>query len=381
MDLEHVRHTLALKSIEGIGPVAFERLTRQFGGAQGVFRQDRPILASVGGIGLKTAQRITAFREWDAVDREIDTARRRGIQLITVEDPDYPALLRHIHDRPALLYVRGTLVVEEACLAIVGSRGAGAYGKYTAERLARELAFHGVTIVSGLARGIDSAAHQGALSVGGRTIAVLGCGLDIVYPPENDKVYERIAASGAVISEYPFGTRPLAENFPIRNRIISGMSLGALVIEAKEKSGSLITAECALEQGREVFAVPGPIDYPGSRGVHELIKQGAKLVETVEDILEELVPHWTRQAVVQPPPVEATFKEKAAMPPEPVLNKCETRILEVLADAALQVDTLIESTGLASPVVLNTLLRMELKGVVRQLPGKVFRKADRMTIE
>jgi DNA processing protein len=292
--------------------------------------------------------------------------------------------------------VKGSLSPGEISLAVVGSRLASTYGRYTTERLSRELALQGITIVSGLARGIDAAAHRGALAGKGRTLAILGCGLDITYPLENEKLAEEIAAHGALITEFPFGTPPNPPNFPARNRIISGISFGVVVVEAGEKSGSLITARIAAEQGRSVFAVPGTIDTAGSRGTHRLIKQGAKLVESVEDILEEILPQAGFQPAVFQAPCAPPFTEKQ---PDPDggeaaqteretaegpsssktagLGEVERKLLALIAAKPVGIDTLIAASSLSPQEVLNGLLILELRGLIRQMPGKMFVRRER----
>jgi DNA processing protein len=257
---------------------------------------------------------------------------------------------------------------------VVGSRLASVYGRYTTEKISRELALQGITIVSGLARGIDAAAHKGALAGKGRTIAVLGCGLDIIYPPENEGLAEAIAAHGALVTEFPFGTPPNAPNFPSRNRIISGISLGVVVVEAGEKSGSLITARIAAEQGRSVFAVPGEIGAAGSRGTHRLIKQGAVLIENIEDILEEILPQAGVPMSAPDPPSPALRPDSERPAPE---GKGSDLLppgnLTGLGDA---IDALIASSGLPAQQVLNALLVLELRGLIRQMPGKQFLRKE-----
>jgi DNA processing protein len=253
---------------------------------------------------------------------------------------------------------------------------ASAHGLFTTERLCRELALQGVTIVSGMARGIDSAAHRGALAGRGRTIAVLGCGLDIIYPPENAKLLSDIAANGAVISEFPFGAPPNAPNFPARNRIISGISLGVVVVEAGEKSGSLITARIALEQGREVFAVPGSIDVSGSRGTNKLIKQGAKLIENIDDILEEILPQAGRMPVSAKTHASRDCADvhpaKRETVPDRQFTENEKAVWQVISQKPVHIDQIITSTGRTAAEVLSSLLSLELKGVIEQKPGKIY---------
>ncbi len=286
------------------------------------------------------------------------------------QDELYPAKLLEIYNRPPLLYVKGNLKKEDINIAIVGSRLASTYGKYTTERISRELVLQGITVVSGLARGIDSAAHRGALTAQGRTIAVLGTGLDIIYPPENKKLFTAICENGTIVSEFPLGTPPRACNFPARNRIISGISYGVVVVEAGEKSGSLITARLALEQGREVFAVPGSIDSPGSRGTNKLIKQGAKLIENTVDILEEILPQLEKTKI--PELLSVTRKKTGLVEKKENLNSSDRQIIALLSDSRLHIDELINTTGLAPGDVLSSLMKLELNGIIRQYPGKFF---------
>src|SRR5947199_7697409 len=286
---------------------------------------------------------------------------------LALADEPYPAWLRAIHDPPDLLYCDGCLGEgDRQAVAIVGSRQATPYGLRVTEALAGELSALGFTIVSGFARGIDAAAHRAALAVGGRTIAVLGCGLDVDYPPGHASLHAEIAGSGAVLTEFAPGTPPRATNFPRRNRIISGLALGVVVVEAAEDSGSLITARLALEQGREVFAVPGPIDVPTSRGPHGLLKQGAKLVETVDDIVEELLPQLDR-------PLQTLKTEPiAALPEHVALSPSERTVLEVMSREPLHLDDLTERSRLTTPAVAGILLGLELKALVKQLPGQRY---------
>ena len=366
MKEDDARYCLALKFIPDVGNVACKNLIDAFGSPVNVFRASHAELSRVYPITERTARRIREFSDWSRVDRELSLADRQGVAIITAQDNVYPKNLRTIYDYPPLLYVRGSLSPDEIFLAVVGSRLASTYGKFITERLCRELALQGITIVSGMARGIDSAAHRGALAGKGRTIAVLGSGIDVIYPPENRKLYERIAAQGAVITELPFATEPAGPHFPARNRIISGMSLGVVVAEATERSGSLITARCALDQGREVFAIPGSIDSPGSRGTHALIREGAKLCEDISDIVEEILP----QIDVAPSMKEGRASE-AGTAGDP-LTAPETTLLDKIGSTPLHVDRLIAMTGLKTGDLLNILLTLELKGYIEQLPGKLF---------
>lgn len=370
MDIDKLKFWLALKSITGIGNVGFPALIDYFGTLEAVFSASSAELQAVPGITKKAAAGIAKFQNWTLINKNLDLIEKAGIDIVTYLDELYPAKLLEIYDRPALLYVKGKLEKDEVNIAVVGSRLASTYGKYTTERISRELALQGATIVSGLARGIDSAAHRGALTAKARTVAVLGTGLDIIYPPENKRLFAEICEKGAVVSEFPLGTPPRACNFPARNRIISGMSYGVVVIEAGEKSGSLITARLALEQGREIFAVPGSIDSAGSRGTNKLIKQGAKLIENSGDILEEILPQLEKLNL----PEKISFPRENG---EPVikkedLNSIDRQIISLLSNNCPHIDELIKTTGLAPADVLSSLTKLELSGVIRQHPGKFF---------
>ena len=288
---------LALARVKGLGCVSFKKLVARFGDPTAAFSVAPSELAAIDGLQRDAIEGLVGFSQWAEVEHELKRIRSAGITLVRYTDAEYPARLRAIADPPPLLYVKGSFAAsDERAMAIVGSRSASDYGRRVARDLARGLASYGFTVVSGLARGIDGMAHETALNSGGRTIAVLGSGVERAYPPEHDELYQRIAEQGAVISELPMGTKPMAFNFPARNRLISGLSLGVVVVEATEKSGSLITASLAVDQGREVFAVPGEVGSSRSRGAHRLIRQGAKLVETVDDIIEEIAPQLARQS-------------------------------------------------------------------------------------
>jgi DNA processing protein len=386
MDQESLKYWIALKAVEEIGCVGFRTLLQAFSTPREIFSATAQTLRAIPGIGPKTADHIRSFSDWGMAEREIERARELEVAIVTCEDPTYPGNLLNIYDYPPLLYVKGSLNPEEICVAVVGSRLASVYGRYTTEKISRELALQGITIVSGLARGIDAAAHRGALAGKGRTIAVLGCGLDIIYPPENEGLARVVATHGALLTEFPFGTPPNPPNFPSRNRIISGISLGVVVVEAGEKSGSLITARIAAEQGRSVFAVPGEIGAAGSRGTHRLIKQGAKLIENVEDILEEILP----QATMPPSashrlspasqPDEATpapgGKDVLTMKNIAELGDAEQKLLALIPTRPIGIDPLITSSGLTAQEVLNALLILELRGLIRQIPGKQFLRKE-----
>lgn len=341
--------------VPGVGPVLFKRLVGRFGKPETVFKASISSIREVEGIGERLASEILSFQKWKDAEAEAAKAERFGAAIVTMADKDYPKNLLNIYDPPPYLYVKGQLKEDERSIAVVGSRFASPYGKLAAEGLSRDISRNGYAVISGMARGIDTAAHKGALSASGRTVAVLGSGIDVVYPSENKGLYDEICQEGAVISELPMGTGPLSENFPARNRIISGISLGVVIVEATLKSGSLITAICAAEQGRDVFAVPGNINSKGSKGTNKLIKDGAKLVDEVSDILEEIAP--------------ASAASKVTLN----LTKEETLIMEALAEP-VQIDDIAGISGMNVSSLSAILLNLELSGMVRQLPGMVFVK-------
>ena len=314
-------------------------------------------------------EKLGAVQQGRAFARELERLQTTDVRVLTLLDADYPPTLRWIPDPPPLIYVRGTLQGDDSlALAIVGSRKPSPYGQAVAQRFSVELVQAGFTVVSGLARGIDYLAHHRALEAGGRTIAVLGSGINVVYPPEHRRLYEAIGAHGVVVSEFPFDTKPDRWNIPRRNRIISGMTLGTLVVEASDKSGSLHTARHAIEQGREVFAVPGRIDVPTSHGAHALIKRGAKLVESLADILEELSED-VREALRQRCLVSLT-PAGADLPPDVTAD--EAQVLAVLSSEEMHIEALIAASQLPAQVVASILLTLELRGMVRQFPGSFF---------
>jgi DNA processing protein len=370
MNYDFFKYWIALKSIAGVGNITFPALVDNFGSLPAIFSAPVSKLSEISGISKNIAAAIVGFNHWDKVKAELELIDKNEIKIITYQDELYPAKLMNIYDRPPFLYVRGTLNKNDINIAVVGSRLASTYGKYTTERISRELALKGLTIVSGMARGIDSVAHRGALTAHGRTIAVLGSGLDVIYPPENKKLFTDIIQNGAVISEFPPGTPPRSANFPARNRIISGMSYGVVIVEAGEKSGSLITARLALEQGREVFAVPGSIDSAGSRGTNKLIKQGAKLIENIDDILEEIFPQFERTIVLKRPSVSRLEAIEAKS--SEILRPVDQKIIGFISGGRVHIDDLISSTGLSSADILGALTTLELKGIIQQHPGKFF---------
>jgi DNA processing protein len=358
----------ALKSIPGIGNILFKRLIENFSSPKKVFAASVQDLSQISGISENLALRIKSFKFKDTIKKEIDDVIEKGFHIITFSDSDYPPLLRRIPDPPPYLYVSGKLLPQNHNISIVGSRNPTAYGISATKRLSENLAIIGFTIVSGMARGIDSAAHEGALLGKGKTIAVLGSGLDKIYPPENRKLFHRISENGAVISEFSIQSPPEAHHFPIRNRIISGMSLGTVVVEAAKKSGSLITARLAAEQNREVFAVPGSIQSFKSCGTNSLIKQGAKLVEHVQDIIEELSPQIQKN--LECISDNAYLDNQAKVLPE--LTSDEQNVMNHLGPYPIHVDELVRKTSLAPGKLLSILLKFEMDGIAEQLPGKCF---------
>ena len=361
-----LRDLVCLTMVPGVGSLTSRALLERFGTAGKVLGASERSLREVQGIGPKLAAAIVGARKEQDADAELALSRDLGVELIPLADPRYPPRLKDIPDPPPLLYVKGTIEPgDELAIAIVGSRRCTPYGMRIAERLAGSLARVGLTVVSGLARGIDAAAHRGALRAGGRTIAVLANGLAEVYPPEHDDLAAEVVKAGALICEFPLRQQPLAGLFPQRNRVISGLSLGVVVVEATPKSGSLSTAHHAMEQNREVFAVPGPVDSLSSRGCHRLIRDGARLVETVDDILEELGP-LVRE--VQPADDSPSIRH----PAELKLNDQERRILGHLGDIPKPVDELIALTGLGASQVMATLSILEMRRLLRRVPGNQF---------
>ena len=360
---------VALNLIPGIGQILSHRLLEHFGDPKRIFAVSAKELSRIEGIGAKLAQEIVSFRWEETVANELKQLEKRDINILTIKDDNYPQLLRAIPTPPLLLYVLGDIRErDEVALAIVGSRSPTPYGKWAADGLVRALAEIGFTIVSGMARGIDSIAHRAALAVGGRTIAVLGCGLGIIYPPENQTLMQKIPHSGAVVSEFPLFTKPEKLNFPIRNRLISGLSLGVMVIEAAANSGSLITASHALEQSREVFAVPGNIQSPKSKGTNGLIKKGAKLVEGIEDVLEEL-PITVKERLKGTKPLSDEETTEGLDPEEKL-------IFSLITTEGEDIDYLVNQSQLPASRIASTLIMLELKGLIRQAMGKVFRRKE-----
>lgn len=339
--------------ISGIGRVRLTQLKSYFGSLENAWRAT-PAELKQAGLDSGSIRAITTWQPKISLDAELEKLDRYGVKVLTFHDESYPSRLKEIYDYPPLIYVRGSLLPEdEWCLAVVGTRRATVYGRQVTEEIVADLAQSKITIVSGLAKGIDTVAHQSALEAGGRSIAVFACGLDIVYPGENVNLAQRIMQQGALISEYPLGVKPRADNFPRRNRIMSGLSLGVLVVEAGETSGALITAHQALEQNREVFAIPGSILSPASSGTNHLIQEGAKLVHNYTDILEEL----NLTAVAH------QMELKEVIP----ASDTESMLLKQLSAEPTHIDEVCRSSGLPMPTVSSTLAMMELKGLVKQV--------------
>ncbi|MBI2998001.1 MAG: DNA-protecting protein DprA [Deltaproteobacteria bacterium] len=356
---------LALGRVNRLGCVGFKRLVEYFGDPTRAFSASEAELGKIPGLDREAIAGMLRFSQWEEVEQEGRRALAAGAGILPFNAPDYPGRLRTLPDPPPFLYVKGQLRPEDdRAVAVVGSRSASEYGLRITRELAQGLAGMGFTVVSGMARGIDGEAHKSALSAGGRTLAVLGSGVDVVYPPEHEDLYRTLCERGAIVSEQPIGTPPFSYNFPSRNRLISGLSLGVVVVEATEKSGSLITASLALEQGREVFAVPGEAGASRSRGTHRLIRQGAKLVEGVQDIVEEIAPQLVRRAGA----IEGASQRRV-----PAGLSVEARkVFELVEVHPLQIDEVIQKSGLSAAKVSELLLELELQGLLKQLPGKRF---------
>ena len=359
---------VALNLVEGVGPVRVRQLLEFFGDAPSILKASQQQLLAVRGIGDETAEAIAKWEATVDLAGELKRIADFGCRVITQADAEYPAMLREIYDPPVILYLKGSLTDRDKnSVAMVGSRQTTHYGIETARKLAYQLAYTGVTVVSGGARGIDTAAHQGAMSGKGRTIAVLGTAINVVFPPENAELFERIAANGAVMTQFPFNRNGDRQSFAIRNRIVAGMTLGTVVVEANLTSGALITANFATEYGRQVFAVPGRIDSPRSKGCHDLIKKGAKLCEGVEDILSEF--EYLFPSSNRPPSVSET-----GLLPALELSENEQKVYAVLGKEELSIDDVIRQCGLPASATSVALFSLEMKRLIRQLPGKMFCK-------
>ena len=373
----HILEWLALALTPGLGPTKARKLVEHFGTPAAVFRASLTELEGTG-IQAVSAQSLATGKSAELAREEISRAVAAGMTVISKDDPSYPPRLKEIYDPPLTLYVRDNPdVLTKPGLAMVGTRHPTPYGSGMAERLACDLAAQGLVIISGMARGVDTASHRGAISAKGKTLAVFGTGVDVIYPKENSRLAEQILAlGGALISEFPLGTFAAPQNFPIRNRILSGMSVGVLVVEAAEYSGTRITARCALEQNRDVFAVPGNVTNKNSWGPNTLIKQGARLVATWEDVWEDL-PAEVKLALTPASSPESLGASSASLFPDEGLPPHEKRILSLLkADEATHIDELVErlETEMSSSEIFAALFELELTGKVRQMPGKNFVK-------
>ncbi|HEY3856006.1 MAG TPA: DNA-processing protein DprA [Verrucomicrobiae bacterium] len=359
---------IALNMIDGIGPVRVRQLLEHFADPPAILGASPALLQKVPGIGPETAGAIANWEKSVDLRGEIERIEKFGCNVVVQTDENYPELLRQIYDPPVVLYVKGSLLPKDKNgVAVVGSRLTTHYGMETARKLAHQLAYVGVTVVSGGARGIDSAAHQGALHSKGRTIAVLGTGINIIFPAENVELFERITTQGALITQFPFNRKADKQTFPIRNRIVAGMTLGTVVVEANLTSGALITAGMAVENGRQVFAVPGRIDSPRSKGCHDLIKKGAKLCEDAEDILSEfeyLFPGSNKPSMLKDPSAMPAF----------TLSESEQSVFDTLSNEESSIDDIIRQSRLPPSTVSVALLGLEMKRLIKQLPGKQFIK-------
>lgn len=361
---------IALNMVEHVGPVRVRQLLEVFGSPAAILSASKDRLRAVRGIGEDTAEAIAGWENAIDLSAELQRIKDYGAHVLISEDEEYPAHLREIYDPPIVLYVKGRLLPQDKnSVALVGSRMTTHYGIEVARKLAYQLGYVGVTVVSGGARGIDTAAHQGALNAKARTVAALGTGLNIIFPAENAELFERIAAQGAVITQFPFNRKADKQTFPIRNRIVAGMTLGTVVVEANLTSGALITSNFATEYGRQVFAVPGRIDSPRSKGCHELIKKGAKLCESAEDILSEF-------EYLFPPSNRPAAPNESGTLPALELAPNEQKVFGLLNHEEVHIDELIRQSGLPSSAVSVALLSLEMKRLVRQLPGKMFTRSS-----
>lgn len=401
---QETKNILHLSLIRGVGPKTVQFLISKLGSAEKVLHATPSELKKIEGLSSNLQSNLLQKQLGCSLERELELIQEYGCQLITFYDEAYPPLLKEIDTPPLLLYVRGELKPEDALsIAIVGSRNAKDYGRKVSYQLAHQLVSRGMTVVSGFAKGVDACAHRGALEAGGRTIAVLGNGLSLIYPAGNKELVDKVVESGALISEFPMGMKPMANNFPIRNRIISGLCIGTVVVEASNRSGALITARHAIEQGREVFAVPGEIFSELSTGSHSLIDKGAKLISTVDDLIDALPQHTIGQiSAIKPataqekkvdttqvpevtkntpkpiekPTVKTQTETKPIIPPKDLTDD-ETSVFNAIELPSSHIDTIVRSTQLPISQVSSVLLMLELKGVIQQLPGKLFAKMER----
>lgn len=361
----NLREWIWFANLKGIITRKKNELLELFGTPASIYDADAIALAKTGILSRENIDVILSAESRKTVDETMEKLALNNISVITLEDEAYPELLKNIADPPVCLYVKGNINNDEISIGVVGSRRASGYGLTTTRKISSELAEYGICVISGMARGIDTAAHQGALSSGGRTIAVFGCGLDIVYPPENRRLMERIVENGAVVSEYPPGTIPAPHHFPVRNRIVSGMSIGVLVVEAGEKSGSLITAQLALEQGRDVYALPGNVISINSRGTNKLIQDGAKLVTSVHDIIDEIgwYNNFKKNTVVN----LNDYRNSRKIPGS--LDSEEKSVIDMLSIEPLQIDELHDRLSIDLQLLHRVLLSLEMKGLIRREAG------------
>lgn len=363
MNPSEMKSWLALSFVPNVGPIRFISLVKHFGSPEAVLSASEKELADFPDVGPTIASNIKKKADGKLAEKQLELMEKNQVQLLTFKDETYPENLKSIYDPPPFLFIKGeTGEQDKNAIAIVGCRAASQYGKQIAEKIGRELAKRGITIISGLAWGIDSIGHLAALEENSRTLAVFGSGLDVIYPSENRKLAERIIRNGAILSEFPLGTKPERQNFPKRNRLISGLSLGVVIIEAGPKSGALLTARHALDQNREVFAVPGNVGAKTSEGTNRLIKEGAKLVTTVEDILEELK-------------IFAPLGQKGRSETEKDLSRLsavEKSIYDLIRNEPYHIDKIAQETSMSTSRTLSALLSLELKGYIKQLSGKQF---------
>jgi len=355
-----------------IGFKTLEKLLEVFKTPENILKQKANHLKTVEGVGEEKAERITSLANGIQAKAEIEKAKKLGVEILTLEKENYPSILKQIYDPPIILYARGNFrESDKNSIAIIGSRRTSVQGRLNAQKFAYEIAASGWTIVSGLARGIDTAAHMGALRSHGRTIAVLGSGIDVMYPAENKELADNISKNGVLLSEFPFGTQPLRENFPRRNRIVSGLSKAIVVVEASEKSGALITAGFALEQGREVFVIPGDVSIPTTRGSHLLLKDGANLALTPDDILAE-----TEKEEIREPKISEVLqpKDKKEKKIKSELNKEQNELLKIMNNEPMHIDEIKELSNLGLQELNKLLLKLEICGSIKQFPGKKFSK-------
>ena len=363
--MEELIHLLALRNIKGIGDIIARRLLNRFGSPISVFKANTDTLIDVEGVNKTLARSILNYSDWDNNKREAEIINKKEIKIVKFNDPEYPRNLKNIYNYPLFLYYIGQIRKEnDIALAVVGSRDCDDYGIKVTEKIVNQLSDCGITIISGMARGIDTAAHKAALKYGGKTVAVLGNGVDICYPYENNELYKAITSGGYVASEYSVGTKPESMNFPRRNRLISGLSLGVIVIQANRNSGALITADYANEQNREVFAIPGNITNRRNSGTNQLIKNGAKLVDNIKDIVEEISDFSTLSV--------KTGTEKRTRPD---IKGDEAVIFRHLLESKLHIDQIAQLTNIDITRLFSLLLSMEMKGIIKSLPGNYYKAA------